>query len=175
MFSFEGCSLDVLYRGLGISKMQFLIKKRNKIFSCIFFSICGHLNPGSISGSGSVSGFVSRFTWNAGSGFNMNPDPQHLLKALYCKSCFLNLHYRIVLILRFSLASLFFSSDGLTYVIFLGRESRAVIFSSWLRPRRSGNPVVSSVASSGLIFFLFFLATFCFVFVLILTEQVIWI
>jgi hypothetical protein len=34
------CSLDVLYGGLGISKLQFLMKKeRKKIFSCIFFFI----------------------------------------------------------------------------------------------------------------------------------------
>jgi hypothetical protein len=34
------CSLDVLYRGLGIRKFQFLIKKRvEKLFSCIFSSI----------------------------------------------------------------------------------------------------------------------------------------
>jgi hypothetical protein len=50
MFSSAGCSLlraegvyctlDVLYGGLGISKLQFLI-------SCKFFSIFGHQNPGS--------------------------------------------------------------------------------------------------------------------------------
>ncbi len=52
------CSLDVLYRGLVIIKLQFLIKNRNKILSCIFFSIFGHQNLG----SGSWSGL----TWNAG-------------------------------------------------------------------------------------------------------------
>ncbi len=31
------CSLDVLYGGLSISKLQFLIKKRKKSFSCICF------------------------------------------------------------------------------------------------------------------------------------------
>jgi hypothetical protein len=42
------CSLDVLYKGLGISKFKFLIKKvSNKFFSCKFFSILGHKKPGS--------------------------------------------------------------------------------------------------------------------------------
>ncbi len=41
------CSLDVLYGGLGISKLQFLIKKIFFLFSCKFFQICGHQNPGS--------------------------------------------------------------------------------------------------------------------------------
>jgi hypothetical protein len=37
------CSLGVLYGGLGISKLQFLIKKnRNQISSYKFFSILGH-------------------------------------------------------------------------------------------------------------------------------------
>ncbi len=42
------CSLDVLYGGLGISKLQFFfIKKRvNKFVGCIFL-IFGHQNPGS--------------------------------------------------------------------------------------------------------------------------------
>jgi hypothetical protein len=69
MFSFEGwsfsCSLGVLYGGLWIRKMQFLIKKI-EISSYKFFSILGHQtldpDPGSGSairknaGSGSVSG-----------------------------------------------------------------------------------------------------------------------
>jgi hypothetical protein len=41
----EGFSynLDILYGGLGIGKLQFLIKKNNKKnFSCNFFSIFGH-------------------------------------------------------------------------------------------------------------------------------------
>jgi hypothetical protein len=49
------CSLGVLYGGLGISKLQFLIKKIKIIFPAInFFSILGHqtLDPGSWSGSG---------------------------------------------------------------------------------------------------------------------------
>jgi hypothetical protein len=41
-------NLDILYGGLGIGKLQFLIKKKKKNFSCIFFSIFGHLSPGSI-------------------------------------------------------------------------------------------------------------------------------
>ncbi len=59
------CSLGVLYGGLGISKLQFLIKKiNNLISSCKFFSILAHEpldpDPGSAirkkAGSGSVSG-----------------------------------------------------------------------------------------------------------------------
>jgi hypothetical protein len=60
------CSLGVLYGGLGISKLQFLIKKIEITFPAIFFSILSHQtldpNPESRSairknaGSGSVSG-----------------------------------------------------------------------------------------------------------------------
>jgi hypothetical protein len=39
------CSSGILYVGLEISKLQFLIKKEKKIF-CIFL-IFGHQNPGS--------------------------------------------------------------------------------------------------------------------------------
>jgi hypothetical protein len=31
------CSLDVLYKGLGISKLQFIIKQYQFFFSCKFF------------------------------------------------------------------------------------------------------------------------------------------
>jgi hypothetical protein len=42
-------NLDILYGGLGIKKLQFLIKKKNKkIFSRNFFSIFGHLSPESV-------------------------------------------------------------------------------------------------------------------------------
>ncbi len=61
------CSLDVLYEGLGISKLQFLIKKRKKQIFPVFFSIFCHQNPGSRLGTG--SGPESGFPWNAGSGF----------------------------------------------------------------------------------------------------------
>ncbi len=36
------CSLEVLYGGLGISKLQFLIKKYQNFFSCKFFPYFGH-------------------------------------------------------------------------------------------------------------------------------------
>jgi hypothetical protein len=37
------CNLDILYGGLGIGKLQFLIKKKKKKnFSCNFFSIFGY-------------------------------------------------------------------------------------------------------------------------------------
>jgi hypothetical protein len=52
MFS---CSLGVLYRGLGISILQFLIKKYF-FFSFKFFAIFGHQNPGYKTRSGSRPG-----------------------------------------------------------------------------------------------------------------------
>ncbi len=42
-------NLDILNGGLGISKLQFeQKKKKKKFFSCNFFSIFGHLSPGSV-------------------------------------------------------------------------------------------------------------------------------
>jgi hypothetical protein len=44
------CSLDVLYGGIGIRQLQFLIKLKklsNFCFSSKFFSIFGHKTPGS--------------------------------------------------------------------------------------------------------------------------------
>jgi hypothetical protein len=42
-------NLDILYGGLGIGKLQFLIKKEKRKFSVvIFFSIFGHLSLGSV-------------------------------------------------------------------------------------------------------------------------------
>jgi hypothetical protein len=51
-FRAEGfsCSLDVLYGGLGISKLQCLIRKGRKIQLYFFSSVFGHQNPGSGSG-----------------------------------------------------------------------------------------------------------------------------
>jgi hypothetical protein len=40
------CSLDVLYRGLGINKWQFLIKNVNLFSALNSFPIFGHQNPG---------------------------------------------------------------------------------------------------------------------------------
>jgi hypothetical protein len=40
------CSLDVLYGGLGISKLQFE-EKKYKFFSALNFPIFGHQDPGS--------------------------------------------------------------------------------------------------------------------------------
>jgi hypothetical protein len=54
-FSF---SLDVLYGGLRISKLQFFITKFNILFGCKFFQNFGHQNTGS----------GSTLTKNAGSG-----------------------------------------------------------------------------------------------------------
>jgi hypothetical protein len=40
------CSLDVLYGGLRKSKLQFLIKKKYRKFSAVFFSsVFGHQHP----------------------------------------------------------------------------------------------------------------------------------
>jgi hypothetical protein len=49
LFRAEGFfyNLDILYGGLGIGKLQFLIKEK-KNFSYNFFSIFGHLSPGSV-------------------------------------------------------------------------------------------------------------------------------
>ncbi len=67
-------SLDVLYRSLGIRKMQFLIKKKErKKICCIFFlSFFGHQNPGSVSSSGTGSGFTLNAVFGSlsGPGFN---------------------------------------------------------------------------------------------------------
>jgi hypothetical protein len=63
-FSF---SLGVLYGGLGISKLQFLIKKiKIKISSSKFFSILGHQTPDQDPGSGSA------IIKNTGSGSALN-------------------------------------------------------------------------------------------------------
>jgi hypothetical protein len=54
------CSLDFLYEGLEIGKLQILIKKkREKKFQLYFVSIFGHQNPGSLYGSETGSGFES--------------------------------------------------------------------------------------------------------------------
>ncbi len=45
------CSLGVLYGDLGISKLQFLIKKWKLISSCKFFKILKTLDPDPESGS----------------------------------------------------------------------------------------------------------------------------
>ncbi len=39
------CRLDVLYRGIGISKLQFFITKFLAVPCSVFFSILGHQNP----------------------------------------------------------------------------------------------------------------------------------
>ncbi len=69
------CSLGdgVLYGGIGISKLQFLIKKiKNKISICKFFSILDHqtLDPDPGSGSG-----IRNLDPGSGSGIP-NPDPE---------------------------------------------------------------------------------------------------
>jgi hypothetical protein len=63
-------SLDVFYGCLGVSKLQFLIKK-NVFFSCKFFPMFGYQNPGPGSGSGFVFGSV--LTQNALSGSALKP------------------------------------------------------------------------------------------------------
>jgi hypothetical protein len=53
-------NLDILYGGLGIGKLKFLIKKKlKKIFSCNFFFNFWSLKPWIRIGSGSGSGFGS--------------------------------------------------------------------------------------------------------------------
>jgi hypothetical protein len=64
------CSLGVLFGGLGIRKLQFLIKKIETKFPAIFFSILGHqtLDPDPESRSAirknAGSGYVSRSALN---------------------------------------------------------------------------------------------------------------
>ncbi len=62
------CSLNVLYGGLGIRKLQFCYKKMWIFFSCKFFPIFGHPNPGPGSGSAltknTVSGSYPDPLWN---------------------------------------------------------------------------------------------------------------
>jgi hypothetical protein len=58
--------LEVLYEGLGNSKLQFLKKKYYIFFSCTFFLIVGHQN--------SRSGLVQPEMLDPES---MNPDPKH--------------------------------------------------------------------------------------------------
>jgi hypothetical protein len=41
------CNLDVLYKGLGICKLQFLIKKNLNFFSAVIFFNFWSLSPGS--------------------------------------------------------------------------------------------------------------------------------
>jgi hypothetical protein len=74
-FGAEGfsCSLGVLYRGLGISKLQFnsIFYKKNPIFSSFkFFLIFGHQNHGSRTGSESASGSAIRKNAGSASAFN---------------------------------------------------------------------------------------------------------
>ncbi len=62
------CSLGVLYGGLRISKLQFLIKKiKNLISSCTFFFKFSSWNPG--------SGSAIRKSAGSGSGSNADPQP----------------------------------------------------------------------------------------------------
>ncbi len=76
IFWSDGCSLlkaknfsfrlDVLYGGLGINKLQFLIRNRKKKMLALFFSQIFVIKTLILIRSGSVS--VSRFSWDAGSG-----------------------------------------------------------------------------------------------------------
>ncbi len=53
------CNLDILYGGLGIGKVQFLIKKKLIFFSVVIFFNFWSLKPWIRIGSGSVSVLVS--------------------------------------------------------------------------------------------------------------------
>jgi hypothetical protein len=75
------CSLGVFYGGLGISKLQFLIKKIEiKFPTKIFFSILGQqtLNPDPGSGS------AIRKNAGSGSGFAFNQCGSETLSACFC-------------------------------------------------------------------------------------------
>jgi hypothetical protein len=67
------CSLDFLYGGLGISKFQFLIKKRNKEkFSCLFSSYFWSSKPMDLYPDSLKMPDPDSIT----------PDPQHCLKVI---------------------------------------------------------------------------------------------
>jgi hypothetical protein len=68
------CNLDVIYGGLGIGKMDFLIKKNYFFLAVNFFSIFGHKNPG----YGLDPDLDRHSVENAGSGsaYQMNTDPK---------------------------------------------------------------------------------------------------
>ena len=73
------CNLDVLYGGLGIGKLQFLIKKKlNFFFQLLFLFNFWSLKPWIRIGSGSVSGSVLasiRILWIRIRIRNLNTDP----------------------------------------------------------------------------------------------------
>ncbi len=60
------CSLDVLYGGLGISKLQSLIKNIKYLFLLYIFPVFGHQNPWSGLDPDRYS------AWSAGSGSGLN-------------------------------------------------------------------------------------------------------
>jgi hypothetical protein len=69
------CSLEVLHGDLGLSKLQFIIKKISHFFTEVnLFSIFGHQNPG--------SGFGSVFSLNAGFGLNKSGSETLLVSEL---------------------------------------------------------------------------------------------
>jgi hypothetical protein len=70
------CSLEVLYEGLGISKLQFMIKNYKKKFSAVIFSIFGHQNPGSVYRSAMTKNAKS---WSVSGSSLTNADLQHCL------------------------------------------------------------------------------------------------
>ncbi len=72
-------SLEVLYGGLGISKMQYLIQKISIFFSCKFVPILGHKNPGFGLDLDGYS-LISLKCWLDPDPDSMNPDPKHWIK-----------------------------------------------------------------------------------------------
>jgi hypothetical protein len=118
-FSF---SLDVLYGGLGISKMPFWSKKDIKKFSAVFFSlIFVHQNPGSGSGSGFPK-VLDPYPY-------LNPDPQHCIDyhrhiKMYCASTVVNNYHGGML----AVAESFFAPESLPYLKWLFRITQKVRF-----------------------------------------------
>ncbi len=76
------CSFDALYAGLGISKLQFLIKKDTTTFQLYFFLPFLVIKPWIRIRSG--------FTWNAGSGsvsgYNESASTTLVLWVWFCKN-----------------------------------------------------------------------------------------
>jgi hypothetical protein len=79
------CSLDLLYGGLVISKLQFFIKKYQFFFSYKSLSIFGHQNPG----SGLESDQYSAYKMLDPDPDSMNADPKHWRGLAYNLACFM--------------------------------------------------------------------------------------
>jgi hypothetical protein len=90
------CSLDVIYKGLGKSKLQYLVKKEKKLSSVLIFFIFGHktldpepepdflemLDPHVYQDSNSMNPDPTCLQYNkcCESGYGTDPDPKPLMQ-----------------------------------------------------------------------------------------------